>query len=160
MAPRVHSFSLVASLSVAVLSHTWARADSYVDGMIFGVGVGVPLGLVATGGAIAGGLSSSDRGRPGAGAMIYALSSGALATTWGGLLLYQGARTSGNRHLQFLPGVFDIGAGVTAIVITLVRNGRAPSSTSAWQPAVVPALGLGRRREPVVGLQLVWNGPW
>lgn len=139
---------------------TPARADSYIDGMIFGVGVGVPVGLVATGGAVAGGLSVGDAGRPSTGAMTYAISAGSASVLWGSLLLYQGGRASGNKGLQLAPGAFDVAAGLTAIVLTLYRNAqpRTPTATTRVPPLCLPSVGIGVAGEPVPTLRLVWTG--
>ena len=132
-----------------------ARSDSYIDGMIFGVGVGVPVGLVATGGAVAGGVSDGDGGRPTTSAMAFALSAGSVSVLWGSLLLVQGAHVSGNQVLQLAPGAFDVTAGLTACVLTLYRNARPRSTAGA---TLLPAVGRGLGGEWVPTLRLVWTG--
>ncbi len=145
----------VAAVCAVVAIAPSSQADSYIDGMIFGVGVGVPVGLVATGGAVAGGLSEGDGGRPSTGAMAFALSAGTASVLWGSLLLVQGARASDNKVLQLGPGAFDVSAGLTAWVLTLVRNARPRSAAGA---TVLPTFGRGLGNEWVPALHLVWRG--
>lgn len=133
-----------------------ARSDSYIDGMIFGVGVGVPVGLVATGGVVAGGVSDGDGGRPTTSAMIFALSAGSVSVLWGSLLLVQGANVSGsNKVLQLAPGAFDVTAGLTACVLTLYRNAQPRTTAGA---TLLPGVGRGLGGEWVPTLRLVWTG--
>jgi hypothetical protein len=106
------------------------RADGYTGGMIYGVLVGTPIGMAATGGAIAGRLSTADGGRPSTAVTTYAVGAGVVSSLWGSLLLYQATRMNDNQHLAYLPGAFDLIAGLSAITITLVRNAQPRSLTS------------------------------
>lgn len=124
---------------------TLARADSYINGMIFGVYVGVPLAAVGTAAALTVGLDHRNRGRPTAGALAFGFTAGALSLAYGALLMQGGASVSHNQELYYGPGAALLAVGAADIALSVYGLVRAPDAPPRARLMPVTVGGLDAR---------------
>ncbi len=119
-----------------------ARADSYINGMIFGVWVGVPLAAVGTAAALTVGLDHRNRGRPTTGALAFGFTAGALSLAYGAILVQGGTSVSDNQALYYGPGVALLAVGAADIALSVYGLVRAPDAPARARLMPVTVGGL------------------
>lgn len=105
-----------------------ARADSYINGMIFGVWVGVPLAAVGTAAALTVGLDHRNRGRPTTGALAFGFTVGALSLAYGALLVQGGTSVPPQPGPHGRLGVALLAVGAADIALSVYGLVRAPDA--------------------------------